>query len=210
MPVNSLIRRPRVAPQLTKKPAANILGKRRQFLGDNLLMKSQQTIWIHPATLTYRLDAPEKMLETMWCERAGWGFLRRRDLWIETESSAEELRAGGYVLREPLSEDGAQSCPYCGMYICSIPGALAAKHFSQCRGGGEDWQKMEEVLVEDQRRKKYEAKILYEKLRLETELAEMEKRERFDKIKEEHSVRQLQKDRKARLRRETKDEWQTR
>jgi len=96
------------------------------------------------------------------------------------------------------------------MYICSIPGALAAKHFSECRGGGENWQKIEEILIEDQRRRRYEKKMLAEKVRLETELAETEKRERFDKIKDEHTVRQLQKDRKARLRRETKEEWKSR
>lgn len=160
--------------------------------------------------MTYRLDPPEKVLETLWCERAGWGYLRRRDLWIATDFSPEELEAWGYVLREPLSEDGAQCCPYCGMYICSVPGALVAKHFVDCRGGGENWQKIEEIVTEDQRRRKYEAKILAEKLRLETELAEMEKRERFDKIKEEQATRQIQKDRKARLKRETKEELRSR
>jgi len=173
-------------------------------------MTSGQTIWVHSATFTYRLDAPEKIIETLWCERAGWGYLRRRDLWIATDFSAEELEARGHVLRDPLSVDGAQCCPYCGMYICSIPGALVAKHLFECRGGAEDWQKIEEILIEDQRRKRYEKKIAAEQLRLETELAELEKRERFDKIKDEQTVRQLQKDRKARLRRETKEEWKSR
>jgi hypothetical protein len=173
-------------------------------------MTSEHTTWIHQATLTYRLDPPERTLETLWCERPGWGYLRRRDLWIATDFSPEELEAWGYVPRESLSEDGAQCCPYCDMYICSIPGALVAKHFSECRGGGENWQKIEDILTEDQRRRKYEARILAEKLRLENELAEMEKRERFDKIKEEQAVRQLQKDRKARLRRETKEELKSR
>ncbi|MBI4961726.1 MAG: hypothetical protein HY913_00470 [Desulfomonile tiedjei] len=173
-------------------------------------MTSRQIIWIHQSTFTYRLDAPEKILETIWCERRGWGYLRRRDLWIETDFSSEELETWGYEPLEPQSEGKAQSCPSCGMYICSIPGALVAKHFAECRGGGENWQRFEDILVEDQRRTRYEAKVLAEKLRLEAELADMEKRERFDKIKEEQSVRQLRKDRKARLRRETKEEWKSR
>lgn len=173
-------------------------------------MTTEEIIWIHPATFTYRYDAPEKILETLWCERAGWGYLRRRDLWIVSDLSPGDLEAWGYVLREPLNGDKARACPFCGMYICSIPGALVTKHFSECRGGGENWQKIEDILTEDQRRKKYEAKILSEKMRLETELAEMEKRERFDKIKDEQSVRQLRKDRKARLKRETKEELKSR
>jgi hypothetical protein len=195
---------------LTKSALDNILGLQPQGSTAQSMTTSEQTTWIHQATFTYRLDPPEKVLETLWCERAGWGYLRRRDLWIASDLSPEELEAWGYVLREPVSEDGAQCCPHCGMYIYSIPGALVTKHIVQCRGGGENWQKIEEIVTEDQRRIKYEAKVLAEKLRLETELAEMEKRERFDRIKEEHATRQMQKDRKARLRRETKEELRSR
>jgi hypothetical protein len=169
-----------------------------------------QSLWIHPASYTYRFDRPERMLETLWCERPGWGYLRRRDLWIEVEAAAHELHGQGLVMREPLAENGARLCPHCGMYICGIPGFLVEKHLAACRGGEENWMRIEEFLVEDMRRKRYERQILALKLREEAELAEAERRERFDRIREENAARQQSKDRKARLRRETKEELRNR
>jgi hypothetical protein len=168
-------------------------------------------MWIHPASYTYRPDEPERMLETLWCERPGWGYLRRRDLWTESEASAEELERQGFVRREPVSEeDGARLCPHCGMYMSSIPGFLTVRHLAECRGGEENWMKIEEMLTEDVRRKRYEGAILEAKLREQSELAEAEKRERFDRIKEDQATRQYAKDRKAKLKRETKEELRNR
>jgi hypothetical protein len=173
-------------------------------------MTRDRNIWIHPASYTYRLDEPERLLETLWCERTGWGYIRRRDLWVRSEVSAEELERKGFVRRDPLSEDGARLCPHCGMYICSIPGFLTEKHLAKCRGGEENWMKIEDILTEDVRRKRYETAILQARLRAQTELAEAEKRERFDRIKEDQTTRQQAKDRKARLKRETKEELRNR
>lgn len=96
------------------------------------------------------------------------------------------------------------------MHIDGIPGALVARHVSQCRGLAEDGSKMEEILIEDQRLKIYERKL---QLQREQELAEMleaERRERFEKVKEENLARQQGKDRKARLKREAREQLRRR
>jgi hypothetical protein len=173
-------------------------------------MKKKQKFWIHPASFTYRYDEPEKLVETIWGERPGWGYIRRRDLWTRREYTLEELITGGYVLRKPMTDGEAYQCPYCGMHISSIPGYLVHKHLGECGGGDENWQKIEEVLIADQRLKRYEAKILEQKRRLQVELEEAEKRERFDRIKDEAQTRQVGKDRKKRLKEETKEEWKRR
>jgi hypothetical protein len=173
-------------------------------------MDTKQFFWIHPASFTYREDRPYKLIETLWVERPGWGYIRRRDLWAQSDCSAEELQAEGYTLRRPDSDDRVRHCPFCGMYICDIPGYLTGEHFSECGGSAENWQAQEETLIADQRIKKYEAKIMAQKLQELADLKEAEKRERYDKIKEEMSSRQLQKDRKKRLKEETKQDWKKR
>lgn len=84
------------------------------------------------------------------------------------------------------------------------------KHLAGCRGGNENWQKIEEAMISDQRMRAYEAKILAQKLKEEAELFDAERRERHDKIREGMLARQVGKDRKKRLREETKEEWKTR
>ncbi|MDQ7781481.1 MAG: hypothetical protein RDU20_01285 [Desulfomonilaceae bacterium] len=169
-------------------------------------MNKKQTIWIHPTSYTFRLDEPERMLETIWSERPGWGYLRRRDLWIRKEASVDEIRNAGFVPRVPVSEDGALTCPHCGMYICGIPGFLVKKHVAECGGLGNSRAKLEEEVIEDQRRKIHEANLLAEQLRIEKEMEEEARRERFDRIREDNLSRQRNKDRKARLKRETREE----
>jgi hypothetical protein len=173
-------------------------------------MGAKQSFWIHPATFTYRADKPDKLIETLWVERSGWGYVRRRDLWTQSDRSSEELRAEGYTLRLPDSDDRVRLCPFCGMYICDIPGYLTQKHFSECGGSAENWQAIEESLISDQRMKRYEAEIMARKLQELAELQEAEKRERYDRLREEMALRQQQKDRKKRLKEETKQEWKKR
>jgi hypothetical protein len=173
-------------------------------------MLKQQTFWIHPASFTCRPDRPEQVLETLWVERQGWGYLRRRDLWIKRDCSLEELQAEGYVLRRPPGEEDVVACPHCGMYMQSIPGSLVHKHVAGCRGGNEDWQKIEEAMITEQRIMAYEAKILADKLREEAELADAERKGRYDKIREGMLTRQAMKDRKKRIKEETKEEWKNR
>ena len=173
-------------------------------------MEDTRTVWIHPSSYTFRLDKPDRILETLWSERPGWGLLRRKDVWVMKECSIEELIQHGYVMREPVTQGGAVICPTCGMYISGIPGQLVRKHFAECSGHGEDWQKQEQALIDDTRLRQYQAKLLAEKLRLERELEEAEKRERFDRIKEENLARQQQKNRKARLKREAREQLRQR
>ncbi len=173
-------------------------------------MRKPQTFWIHPASFTCRLDRPDQLLETIWAERQGWGYLQRRDLWIKRECSLEELVAEGYVLRKAAEEEDVVVCPHCGMYMHAIPGSLVHKHISHCRGGNENWQKIEDVIISEQRLKVYLAKILAEKMREQAELEDAERRERYDKIRDGMLARQTKKDRKKRLKEEVKQDWKNR
>lgn len=137
--------------------------------------------------------------------------MKRRDLWIQQETTPEELQAQGYVERKDDHSDGVCSCPFCGMYIDSVPGFLIRQHFEECGGiGEEDWRKLEEAAVSDKREREFREKILAEILRKKREEEEMEKRERFERIKEEQAARQLSKDRKRRLKQETKEQLRKR
>ncbi len=169
------------------------------------VMKRLRHMWIHPATYTYREDAPENLLETLWVERPGWGYLLRRDLWLKTESSAEELVQDGYVQMNSQTDEEVSFCPFCRMYICAIPGYLKEKHFLECGGGGENHLALEDAMVSEQRRLLFERKILAQRQREKEELEEMERKERFDRVKEEAQTRQLSKDRKKRLKEYTKE-----
>jgi hypothetical protein len=150
------------------------------------------------------------MLETLWVERPGWGFILRRDLWTRRECSEAQLITEGYVRRNTPSAENAKVCPSCNMYIDGIPGSLVAKHMSQCRGGAEDSSKIEETLIQDQRMKMYERKLRLQREQELAELLEAERRERFDKVKEENLARQQGKDRKARLKREAREQLRKR
>lgn len=171
---------------------------------------AKQVVWVHPASFTYRLDQPEKVLETVWVAHPGWGYLRRRDLWVRREGSIADIRAQGFIERKPLSDEGVRICPFCLMYISSIPGSLVQKHLAQCGGRVEDWLKLEQDVVEDVRRKNYERAILEERMREQAEQDVLERKERFDRVREDLVQRQLDKDRKKRLREETKQEWKNR
>jgi hypothetical protein len=173
-------------------------------------MAAKQRYRIHAASLTYREDTPERLLETLWVERPGWGYLKRRDQWVLWECTREELVAAGYVLRRPVPGEEVLNCPHCGMYMCSIPGYLVHKHIVGCGGGAGEGTAMEESLIQDQRMKRYAQKILADKMREAAELEEMERRERFDKIRDEQLARQGQKDRKKRLKEQTKEDWKKR
>ena len=122
----------------------------------------------------------------------------------------EELVAEGYVLRTAAGEEDVMECPYCGMYMHAIPGSLIQNHISHCRGGNENWQKIEDAIISEQRLKTYLAKILAEKMREQAELEDIERRDRYDKIREGMLARQTMKDRKKRLKAETKEELKNR
>jgi hypothetical protein len=189
---------------LTKDRCTDILSRIR-FRFFRKAVNGLQAMWIHPSTYTYRSDEPENLLDTLWVERPGWGYLLRRDLWLRIECSAEDLIRQGYVEMRPLSEGEVSFCPFCHMYICAIPGYLKEKHFLACGGGGENLLAMEDAMISEQRRLMYERKISEQKRREKEELEEMERKERFDRVKEEAQARQLSKDRKKRLKVDTKE-----
>lgn len=131
-------------------------------------------------------------------------------MWIERECSLAELQAEGYVLRKALGDEDVRVCSYCGMYMEAIPGSLVHKHISQCRGGNEDWQKVEDALISEQRMKVFLGKILAQKLREQAELEDIERRERHDKIREGMNARQARKDRKKRIKEEARENLRNR
>jgi hypothetical protein len=173
-------------------------------------MSRKQTLWIHPASYTYSEEEPPTLLETLWCERPGWGFLKRRDMWVKKEVNLEELVSAGYHQRKPTTDEGVVICPFCRMHMSSIPGALVGKHKSECGGFGENWQALEEAVITDIRMTTYQKKLADEKRRELEELEDAERRDRQDRIKEGLAARQLSKDRKRRLKQETKEELRNR
>ena len=164
-------------------------------------------LWIHPGTYTYRPDKPEALIETVWIEHPGWGYIKRRDMWLRVVRSEEELRASGFIELNTLSEKAVTRCPFCGMHISAIPGSLVAKHTSECGGNLEDWLKMEDAVLSAKRMKDYEAKIMAALLRKKEEEAAQERRDRFDRIKEEAMAKQKGRNRKQRMKDETKAGW---
>ncbi len=173
-------------------------------------MNQMRTFWVHPASYTYAADEPKTMLETLWVERPGWGYILRRDLWVSRECSETELIAEGYIRRNFSSGDKTGVCPSCNMYVDGIPGSLMAKHLSHCRGLADNSSKMEEILIQDQRLKMFERKLRLQREQELAELMEAERRERFDKVKEDNLARQQGKDRKARLKREAREQLRKR
>jgi hypothetical protein len=167
-------------------------------------MDEKEEFWIHPSSFTYRKDEPDRRMETVWVERRGWGFLKRKDLWVRRESTPDHMAAAGFEPRKPVSDPDVILCPVCGMYTCSLPGSILKKHLLDCGGNAEDWQKMEDSLINRERVRQHEERILAEIEREKEELIEKERRERFDRIREENLARQTQKDRKKRIREETK------
>jgi len=174
------------------------------------IMNEPQTVWIHAASFTYSHDRPDRLIETIWAERPGWGYIRRRDIWMQKECSPQELDANGFVLRKPLSDEEVRFCPYCGMYICSVPGSLVRKHLAACGGSMEDWRKLEEMVIQERRVRNFEAQLAARKQREMEEMDEEQRRERFEKIRDDMLSRQQAKDRKKRLRDETREELKRR
>lgn len=169
-------------------------------------MSEKQAFWVHPTSYTYTTEEPERLLETIWVERPGWGYLKARDLWIRRECTLEELLEEGYVERKPVWDGTVTVCRQCGMYISGIPGLLVERHLAECAGGAEDFTKLEENLISQQRILQHQKKILEEIRRAKEEQEEAERRERFDKIRDEALLRQQQKDRKKRLKEETRNQ----
>lgn len=166
--------------------------------------------WIHQSSFLFRRDKPETMIETVWIAHPNWGYIRRRDLWVSVECSEQELRARGFIERKQPPDEAVTFCPHCGMYISGVPAFLIHKHSSICGGPGQEWLKMEEVMISDRRVAYYE-KLIADRLAAEkAEQEAQERKERFDKVREENLARQMQKDRKKRLKEETKREWKQR
>jgi hypothetical protein len=167
-------------------------------------MAHPKSFWVHEATYLYREDPPVRPLETIWTAHPGWGYLKRKDLWIERTATEAELQEQGFSPRRPVNERDVILCPSCGMYMNAIPGHMIDRHVTACGGGGENQSKMEEGRIDQLRIEKYEAKLQEARDRALRELIEGERRERMEKAKEEAQARQATKDRKKRLKDETR------
>ncbi len=170
----------------------------------------RRVYWLHPSSFTYRIDPPRTLLQTLWIAHPGWGYIRRRDLWVEEECSRDELHERGFQELDPDADEIADSCPFCNMLIVGVPGALMRRHLSECGDMGEHWLSIEDAVLSDVRLKAYERKLIEEARRAKEEAEYQEKRGRFEKIRQENLARQMSRDRKRRLREETKEGWKKR
>jgi hypothetical protein len=165
---------------------------------------------VHHLSFTFRFDEPERLLETIWTAHPGWGYIKRKDLWVREDGPPERFLEKGYIERKPPNRGDVTICPSCSMYISSVPPSLTHKHLVECKGSGLDWAPAETKMIDNKRLADYERR-LRDKARSEKEEREAaEKRERFDRIKEEAASKQVAKDRKKRLKEETKKEWKKR
>jgi hypothetical protein len=162
------------------------------------------TLWIHKASSTFRRDEPVNLIQTVWIADAGWGSHKTRDQWIATEQAAEELQAAGYTELAPPEDPDVVVCPHCMTYMQGVPGSVVQKHLQACGGSGDNWIAMEAAVIADYRLKKFEAQIEAETKRAKEEQAAQEKKERFDRMREDIQKQQTAKDRKRKIREETR------
>lgn len=202
-------RRQKEAPSVNKPPRHSV--RPQSIVREESISGSEpRTYWLHPSSFTYRVDPPRTLLQTLWIAHPGWGYIRRRDLWVEQECARDELHERGFQELDPDADEIADSCPFCQMLIVGVPGALMRKHLSECGGMGEDWLSIEDAVISDVRLKVYERKLIEEARRAKEEAEYQEKRERFGKIRQENLARQMSKDRKRRLREETREGFKRR
>jgi len=168
-------------------------------------VEKQQIFWVHQASRSYRRDRPDRFLEFIWRAHPAWGYIRGKDLWVSRECREDELIAEGLLEIRPETETDSGRCRHCGMLMNLVPGAFVRKHFSQCGGGSEDWSRIENFIIDEKRMKDYEARLRDAALRKQREREELEKQERLDRAREEFQARQQAKDRKRRLKEETKE-----
>ena len=131
-------------------------------------------------------------------------------MWIALRASPEAMDRTGFVELNSDSDGDVTRCPHCEMLISGVPGGLVSKHLAQCGGSEEQWQKMEERMITDLRVKWLEEKIIAEMIRIKAEREEAERKERFGRIREEMLVRQQAKDKKKRMREQTRKELRNR
>lgn len=168
-------------------------------------MSPTENIWIHEASYTFSHLPPSKLIETLWVYRQGWGYLKRRDLWILKTVLLENLLNKGFQEIMPINNETVTRCPSCNLYMENIPGYLSRKHGAQCFGNANTWTAIEERMINNIRLERHERAILEKELREKAEQEERERRERHEKIREQYFANQLSKDRKKRLKQEARD-----
>lgn len=171
---------------------------------------TKQILWVHEASHSYRRDEPVIQMETVWIAHPGWGYIQARDLWVSVEKTPEELEQEGFIELSAQLDGELTRCPHCNMVIGEIPGSLISKHIALCGGSEQNWQRLEERMITDQRIKWLEARILAEITTKRAEQEEAERKERFGKIRDDMLARQHAKDRKKRLKEQVKQEWKKR
>ena len=167
------------------------------------------TIWVHPATFTYSMEAPDRAMERLWVHRRGWGYLCRRDVWLKVNESIERLQERGYEEKKRRDDASVLTCPHCRMHVSGIPSIFVKKHLAEC-GGREYGSALDEMLIDGLRMRAHEAKLLAAKMREIQEQEEEERKERLDRMKEDLLSRQSGKDRKKKLKEGTKQELKNR
>lgn len=165
-----------------------------------------RVVWVHRATFSYRLDRPPRKWQTLWVFRPGWGYMKRRDIWTALDLTEEDARNQGFAPLKPASDPEVHVCRRCGLHMESIPGSLRKKHQAACGGNHDEARKLDEIMIQDQRMRIAEQKLRLAEMQKRLEQEAEQKKERFDKIREETGAKQLLRNRRQQLRDEAREQ----
>jgi len=167
---------------------------------------SERPLWVHRASLSYRMDRPAAEWQTLWVFRPGWGYMKRRDIWTAVDLAEENIQKQGFTLLRPASDPEVHICRKCGLYMESVPGTLRKKHQAICGHSPDEGRKLDEIMIEDQRIRIAEHKLRLAEIQKRLEREAELKKERFDKIREEITAKQFQRNRRQQLRDEAREQ----
>jgi hypothetical protein len=166
----------------------------------------KEVVWVHHGGGLYCANTPTRLIETVWIERPGWGYVLRRDLWTCSDEAIGDLVSSGYRDLDAFGKDDLRSCKGCGLLMIGVPGALVSSHIVSCNAGAKSLRKIDEIIIEKQRIKLHEAEVMLRLQRERAEREEAERRERTEKLRDEGLARLAAKDRKKRLKDEAKEQ----
>jgi hypothetical protein len=166
----------------------------------------KNSVWVHHASGLYCSDTPIRLLETIWIETPGWGYMLRRDLWTYADDFISRPVSSGYKDLESYGKEDLRRCPSCGLLMIGLPGALASSHIASCSDGSRSSLQIDEIMIENRRIKLHEAEVMLRLQREKGEKEEAERRERTEKLRDEVLARLVAKDRKKRLKDEAREQ----
>ncbi len=163
-------------------------------------------VWVHHASGLCRSDTPIKLIETIWIETPGWGYMLRRDLWTYADDFVSDPVSSGYKNLASFGKEDIRRCPGCGLLMIGVPGALASSHIFSCSDMSRSSRQIDDIMIENRRTRLHEAEVMLRLQREKDEREEAERRERTEKLRDEGLARLMAKDRKKRLKDEAREQ----